>query len=55
MGAQERRRDRHTEVGRAAHVEHNAAAAAIRLTDDDLLLLDAAFPPPLSLRPLERL
>ncbi|MEU8172128.1 aldo/keto reductase [Microbispora hainanensis] len=41
--------------GVPAHVEHNAAAAAIRLTDDDLLLLDAAFPPPLSRRPLERL
>ena len=29
-----------------AHVRENAAAAAIRLTDDDLATLDAAFPPP---------
>ncbi|GAA0399943.1 aldo/keto reductase [Microbispora corallina] len=41
--------------GDPAHVRHNAAALGIHLTHDDLLLLDAAFPPPLSRRPLETL
>jgi diketogulonate reductase-like aldo/keto reductase len=30
----------------AAHLRDNAAAAALALTEDDLALLDAAFPPP---------
>ncbi|TQS25145.1 aldo/keto reductase [Microbispora sp. KK1-11] len=42
-------------AGDPAHVRHNAAALGVHLTHDDLLLLDAAFPPPLSRRPLETL
>ncbi len=38
-----------------AHVRENAAAAAIRLTEDDLATLDAAFPPPRSKQPLQML
>ncbi|GLW20405.1 aldo/keto reductase [Microbispora triticiradicis] len=40
-------------AGDPAQVRHNAAALGIHLTHDDLLLLDAVFPPPLSRRPLE--
>jgi diketogulonate reductase-like aldo/keto reductase len=32
--------------GSTSHVRENAAAAAIRLTDEDLAQLDQAFPPP---------
>jgi diketogulonate reductase-like aldo/keto reductase len=35
------------------HVRENAAAREMRLTDDDLRALDAAFPPPRRKRPLE--
>ncbi|MFG2650720.1 aldo/keto reductase [Streptomyces sp. NPDC048436] len=37
----------------AAHVEQNHAALDLRLTDDDLKALDAAFPPPVRKQPLE--
>ncbi len=33
-------------AGREQHVRENAAAAALSLSDDDLRLLDTAFPPP---------
>ncbi|WP_405774193.1 aldo/keto reductase [Streptomyces sp. NBC_00859] len=36
-----------------AHVEENRAALDLRLTDDDLSALDAAFPPPGRKQPLE--
>jgi diketogulonate reductase-like aldo/keto reductase len=36
-----------------AHVRENAAAADIKLNEDDLQALDAAFPPPKRKRPLE--
>jgi diketogulonate reductase-like aldo/keto reductase len=36
-----------------SHVKENAAAAAIHLTDEDLSMLDAAFPPPVGPTPLE--
>jgi diketogulonate reductase-like aldo/keto reductase len=36
-----------------AHVEQNHAALGLRLTDDDLKALDAAFPPPTRKQPLE--
>ncbi|WP_439580406.1 aldo/keto reductase [Elioraea sp.] len=35
-----------------AHVRENAAAAALRLTEEDHATLDAAFPPPARKRPL---
>ncbi|GAB2795649.1 aldo/keto reductase [Halomonas shantousis] len=35
-----------------AHVEQNAAALAVRLSDDDLRRLDEAFPPPTRKQPL---
>jgi diketogulonate reductase-like aldo/keto reductase len=35
-----------------AHVRENAAAAALKLTDEDLAEIDAAFPPPRRKRPL---
>lgn len=38
-----------------AHIEENLAALDIRLDRDDLALLDRAFPPPSSARPLEML
>ncbi|WP_371789899.1 aldo/keto reductase [Streptomyces sp. NBC_01471] len=38
-----------------AHVEENRAALDLRLTDDDLRALDAAFPPPTRKEPLEML
>jgi diketogulonate reductase-like aldo/keto reductase len=37
------------------HVRENRAAAELTLTDDDLLELDQAFPPPAGPRPLETL
>ncbi|MDI5964514.1 aldo/keto reductase [Streptantibioticus silvisoli] len=36
-----------------AHVEENHAALGLRLTDDDLHALDAAFPPPVGKQPLD--
>lgn len=36
-----------------AHVEENRAALDLRLTDDDLRTLDAAFPPPARKEPLD--
>ncbi|MDR7555113.1 MAG: aldo/keto reductase [Armatimonadota bacterium] len=33
-------------AGRVAHVEENARAGALRLADDDIRAIDAAFPPP---------
>jgi diketogulonate reductase-like aldo/keto reductase len=39
--------------GSAARVQENAAAAAIRLSPQDLIELDQAFPPPIKARPLE--
>ena len=39
----------------AAHVRQNAAAATLRLTEQDLADLDAAFPPPRRKQPLEML
>jgi len=36
----------------AAHLEENAAAASIRLTDEDLAEIDAAHKPPRSKKPL---
>ncbi|MFC3994220.1 aldo/keto reductase [Actinoplanes siamensis] len=41
--------------GSAARVQQNAAAAAIRLSPEDLTELDLAFPPPIKARPLETL
>jgi diketogulonate reductase-like aldo/keto reductase len=41
--------------GSAARVQQNAAAAAIRLSPQDLTDLDLAFPPPIKARPLETL
>jgi diketogulonate reductase-like aldo/keto reductase len=41
--------------GSAAHVRENRAAADIRLTEQDLAELNAAFPPPSGKRPLEML
>ncbi|MEV4708723.1 aldo/keto reductase [Actinoplanes sp. NPDC049316] len=41
--------------GSIARVQDNAAAAAIRLSPPDLAELDAAFPPPITARPLETL
>lgn len=38
-----------------AHLHENRAAADLRLTDEDLAALDAAFPPPKGPRPLEML
>lgn len=42
-------------AARTAHIEENLAALDIRLDRDDLALLDRAFPPPSSARPLEML
>ncbi|MFN3460399.1 MAG: aldo/keto reductase [Oceanibaculum sp.] len=42
-------------AARTAHVEENLAALDIRLDSEDLALLDRAFPPPASARPLEML
>ncbi|HEY0531524.1 MAG TPA: aldo/keto reductase [Actinoplanes sp.] len=42
-------------AGSPAHVHENAAALGVRLSRDDLLELDLAFPPPLKARPLETL
>jgi diketogulonate reductase-like aldo/keto reductase len=42
-------------AGSPAHVYENAAALGVRLSRDDLLELDLAFPPPLKARPLETL
>ncbi|WP_434774863.1 aldo/keto reductase [Pseudomonas oryzihabitans] len=39
-------------AGDAGHLEENARALDLRLTDDDLALLDGAFPPPQSKTPL---
>jgi diketogulonate reductase-like aldo/keto reductase len=41
--------------GSAARVQQNAAAAAIKLSPQDLTELDQAFPPPIKARPLETL
>jgi diketogulonate reductase-like aldo/keto reductase len=41
--------------GSIGHVQENAAAAAIRLSRQDLTELDLAFPPPIKARPLETL
>jgi len=41
--------------GSIARVQENAAAAAIRLSPQDLTELDLAFPPPIKARPLETL
>ncbi len=40
-------------AGTLAHVRENAAALDIRLSDEDLALLDAAFPPPDGPEPLD--
>jgi diketogulonate reductase-like aldo/keto reductase len=42
-------------AGSPAHVYENAAALGVRLSRDDLLELDVAFPPPVKARPLETL
>jgi len=42
-------------AGSPAHVYENAAALGVRLSRDDLLELDLAFPPPFKARPLETL
>jgi diketogulonate reductase-like aldo/keto reductase len=42
-------------AGTLAHVRENHSALDIRLTDEDLADLDAAFPPPTVPRPLEML
>jgi diketogulonate reductase-like aldo/keto reductase len=42
-------------AGTPEHVHEDRGAVAIRLTDYDLLALDAAFPPPLSKQPLAML
>ena len=39
-------------AARIAHVESNHAAAALRLSDDDLAQIDRLFPPPRGKRPL---
>lgn len=39
--------------GSQDHVRENASAAELRLTDEDLREIDAAFPPPRKARPLE--
>ncbi|MET0494408.1 MAG: aldo/keto reductase, partial [Actinoplanes sp.] len=39
--------------GSIARVQENAAAAAVRLSREDLTELDLAFPPPIKARPLE--
>ncbi|GAA4572073.1 aldo/keto reductase [Planotetraspora kaengkrachanensis] len=39
----------------ASHVQENHAALEIRLAEEDLLVLDTAFPPPRAGRPLEML
>jgi diketogulonate reductase-like aldo/keto reductase len=41
--------------GSVARVQENAAAAAIKLSPQDLTELDLAFPPPIKARPLETL
>jgi diketogulonate reductase-like aldo/keto reductase len=38
-----------------AHARENAAAASLRLSEDDLARIDAAFPPPRRKRRLEML
>ncbi|MEW2438370.1 aldo/keto reductase [Streptomyces caniferus] len=40
-------------AGSTAHVEENHAALGLHLTDDDLRLLDEAFPPPSRKQPLD--
>jgi diketogulonate reductase-like aldo/keto reductase len=40
-------------AGTPAHVRENVAASDITLTEDDLAVLDSAFPPPRRPRPLE--
>jgi diketogulonate reductase-like aldo/keto reductase len=42
-------------AGTQAHVRENRAAADLRLTGEDLVALDRAFPPPASPTPLETL
>lgn len=42
-------------AGTREHVQQDHAALALRLTEDDFTLLDGAFPPPLSKKPLEML
>jgi diketogulonate reductase-like aldo/keto reductase len=42
-------------AGTPAHVEENRAALDLRLSEDDLVELDRAFPPPVTKRPLEML
>ena len=42
-------------AGTREHVQQNHAALDLRLTEDDFTLLDGAFPPPLSKKPLEML
>jgi diketogulonate reductase-like aldo/keto reductase len=42
-------------AGTPAHVREDRAALAVRLSEQDLELLDRAFPPPLDKRPLEML
>jgi len=42
-------------TGRPAHVDENRAALDIRLTDQDRVELDRAFPPPRKKQPLEML
>src|SRR4051794_583531 len=45
-----------TAIPRASHSDHvreNRAAANVHLSHEDLALLDGAFPPPTSKRPLE--
>jgi diketogulonate reductase-like aldo/keto reductase len=39
--------------GNPRHVMENRAALNLRLTEEDLALLDRAFPPPTGKRPLE--
>ena len=40
-------------AGQAAHVEENAAALLLQLTEDDYAALDEAFPPPSGKEPLD--
>jgi len=42
-------------AGTEAHARENLGALALRLTSDDIVALDKAFPPPTSPRPLEML
>ena len=42
-------------AGTPSHVEENRAALDLRLSDEDLLELDRAFPPPVEEQPLEML